>query len=297
MLLLEQIQRDIWNPNIKVSDLLRKLQTLAYRLGNKDLKNWIECELNDYAKDEDQLPEYRIIKNVSSIGHFIGPYGKQAINVNIPLYCLPVKEIAHLSKMILYENVATLESHIRKNELIYEEWDNSILAIYGQDIFQGMFCISARKRVDIALIEGIIDKIKTKISKFILEIELLNPQAGEAVLNSNPIPQDRISQIFNINISGNVQNLASGSYQSTIDQSISNNIPRDFLELLSKLKSSDIDEEIASEVADKIENLSVLVGTSEYKNAYIELMNIASSHVTVFAFLAPYIAMLTSYLN
>ncbi|MEG0179830.1 MAG: hypothetical protein RR654_09790, partial [Oscillospiraceae bacterium] len=48
--------------------------------------------------------------------------------------------------------------------------------------------------------EGIVDIVKTKILNFVLEIEVINPEAGEAKLNSNPIPQEKVSQIFNINI-------------------------------------------------------------------------------------------------
>ena len=51
MSLLREIQIDAINSNAKISDLLRKCQILAYRLGNEDFKNWISFELQGYPQD------------------------------------------------------------------------------------------------------------------------------------------------------------------------------------------------------------------------------------------------------
>lgn len=298
MSLLREIQNDAVNTNVKVSDLLRKCKILAYRLGNEDFKIWIENELNGYLNvKEEELPTYRVLEKLNSKGHFAGPFNSGIRNADIPIFNLPKKLQHNLSIVTLNRPIAELEDLANSESELSQPWNPLIVAKYGMQMYQGYNCIQAWKIISSSALVGIIDTIKTKILNFVLEIEMLNKDAGDVEINSNPIPQDKISQIFNINISGNVQNLASGNYQSTIDQNISNNIPQDFLELLSKLKSSDLDNEIATQVANKIENLSILVGTPEYKNAYTELMNFASSHVTVFAFLAPYIAMLTSYLN
>lgn len=298
MSLLRQIQNDAVNPNVNVSDLLRKCKILAYRLGSEQLNDWINFELEGYPQATEYLPDYRILRNVISQGRFVGTHGREAIGVNIPLFRLPKEEYDHLSQMRLYENIAVLVGWTNSSEAaVFEDWNSVILARYGRDIYPEMQCIEAYKIVDINLIKGISDLIRTKILNFALEIEMLNKDAGDVEINSNPIPQDKISQIFNINISGNVQNLASGNHHSTINQSISNNIPQDFLELLTKVQSSDLDAEIAKEISEKIENLGLLIGTPEYKNAYTELMNFASSHVTVFTFLEPYIGMLTNYLT
>ena len=126
---------------------------------------------------------------------------------------------------------------------------------------------------------------------------MINPEAGEASLNAHPIPQEKVNQIFNINITGNVQNLASGNHQSTIHQTASNSkIPEDFSNLLNELKKSNIENNVAQEVAIRIEKLGANVGKSEYANTYGELMSFVSNHVTVLGFLAPYLPMLSSYL-
>lgn len=64
MLLLREIQLDAVSSDTKVSDLLRKCQILAYRLGNEDFKNWISLELDGYPPITENLPNYRILKNI-----------------------------------------------------------------------------------------------------------------------------------------------------------------------------------------------------------------------------------------
>lgn len=298
MSLLREIQNDAVNTNVKVSDLLRKCKILAYRLGNEDFKIWIENELNGYSNvKEEELPAYRVLEKLNSKGHFAGPFNSGLRNADIPIFNLP-KELQHsLSIVTLNRPIAELEDLSNNESELSQSWNPLIVAKYGMQMYQGYNCIQAWKIISSSALVGIIDTIKTKILNFVLEIEMLDKDAGDVEINSNPIPQDKISQIFNFNIAGDVQNLASGNHQSAINQTISNTIPQDFLELLTKLKCSDLDDKTATDVAKKIENLGVLVGTSEYKKAYTELMSFASNHVTVLGFLAPYIPMLTSYLT
>ena len=84
---------------------------------------------------------------------------------------------------------------------------------------------------------------------------------------------------------------------SNIQQEVkSTKIPEDFIKLISDLKQSDIEDNIALEVEKRIEQLGIVVGTSQYKTQYSDLMSFVSNHVTVLGFLAPYIPMLTSFL-
>lgn len=127
---------------------------------------------------------------------------------------------------------------------------------------------------------------------------MINKDAGDVEINSNPIPQDKVSQIFNINISGNVGNLSSGNSNSNIQQEVTNTqLPEDFINLISDLKHSQIEDELALEVEKRLEQLGTVVGTHEYKTQYSDLMNFASNHVTVLGFLAPYLVMLTNFIT
>ena len=299
MSLLREIQNDAVNSDVKVSDLLRKCKILAYRLGNIDFKNWVEYELNGYPKDIiDILPDYRILNNVNSKGHFSGAFGSGLRNADMPTFNLPDVLQESLSKANFYSPIATLENLASSDiSVLTQDWKPIIIAHYGDNMYEGYVCMQAWKIIPTSFVIGMVDTIKTKILNFVLDIEMINKDAGDVEINSNPIPQEKVSQIFNITISGNVQNLASGNSHSNIQQTNNTQLPQDFIKLIQDLNQSDIDDEIASEVAKKIEILGASIGTSEYKSLYGELMGFVSNHVTVFSFLAPFIPMLTSYLS
>lgn len=299
MSLLREIQNDAVNSDVKVSDLLRKCKILAYRLGNIDFKNWVEYELNGYPKDiTDILPDYRILNNVNSKGHFSGPFGSGLRNADMPTFNLPEVLQESLSKANFYSPIATLENLASSDSsVLTQDWKPIIIAHYGANMYEGYVCMQAWKIIPTSFVIGMVDTIKTKILNFVLDVEMINKDAGDVGINSNPIPQEKVSQIFNITISGNVQNLASGNSHSHIQQETNNTqLPQDFIKLIHDLNQSDIDDEIASEVAKKIEILGASIGKSEYKSLYGELMGFVSNHVTVFSFLAPFIPMLTSYI-
>ncbi len=298
MSLLREIQIDAINSNAKISDLLRKCQILAYRLGNEDFKNWISFELQGYPQDPKNVPDYRIL-NVNSKGHFAGAFGSALNNADMLTYSLPEQLQKSLSKAYFFSPIATLESLTNdESEVLTQDWNPAIIAHYGSKMYEGYNCMQAWKVIPASAVVGIIDTVKTKILNFALEIELLNPQAGEAALNSNPIPQEKVTQIFNFNIAGNVQNLASGNHHSTIHQEINNSqIPEEFLNLLSTLRKSEIEEELVSDLELRIEKLGTSIGTPEYTSQYGELMSFLSNHVTIYTFLAPFIPMLSSYLS
>lgn len=299
MSLLREIQNDAVNSDVKVSDLLRKCKILAYRLGNIDFKNWVEYELNGYPKDIiDILPDYRILNNVNSKGHFSGAFGSGLRNADMPTFNLPEVLQESLSKANFYSPIATLENLASSDiSVLTQDWKPIIIAHYGDNMYEGYVCMQAWKIIPTSFVIGMVDTIKTKILNFVLDIEMINKDAGDVEINSNPIPQEKVSQIFNITISGNVQNLASGNSHSNIQQTNNTQLPQDFIRLIQDLNQSDIDDEIASEVAKKIEILGASIGTSEYKSLYGELMGFVSNHVTVLGFLAPFIPMLTSYLS
>lgn len=221
MSLLQQIQHDATSSDVSVSNLLRKCKILAYKLGNEDFKSWVEHELNGYPKDTKLLPSYRILESVHSKGNFSGAFGTAINNAGVPTYNLPDVLKENLTKALFFNSIASLESLTNDTaSTLSQEWDPLILAEFGDNMYENFICMQAWKVIPISFVIGIVDTIKTKILNFVLEIEMIDKNAGEVAINSNPIPQEKINQIFNISITGNVQNLASGNNQSTIDQEV-----------------------------------------------------------------------------
>lgn len=55
--LVDQLQQDALNPEIRVSDLLRRMKLTAAKLGLGDVGAWVNAELKGY--DGETIPEYR----------------------------------------------------------------------------------------------------------------------------------------------------------------------------------------------------------------------------------------------
>jgi hypothetical protein len=56
--IIEQIQRDPVDDQVRVSTLLRKVKLAAAKLGLGTIEDWVESELNGYTG---RVPDYRII--------------------------------------------------------------------------------------------------------------------------------------------------------------------------------------------------------------------------------------------
>jgi hypothetical protein len=211
MSLLREIQSAAVDQNGEVATLLRKCKILAVRLGNDEFKTWVDRELNGYTSVE-ELPPYRILQ-VESFGNFSGPFGSGLENAPIPPSCLPeqAQDLANKSYMLgpISGYASLLDGAERSNPR--ENWPADAVALFGRKIYQNMACLGAWKLIPRNAIVALIDTIKTRVLNFVLEIEAVAPDAGEAPPNQPPLSQDRVSQVFNTYISGSVQNLATGS--------------------------------------------------------------------------------------
>ena len=211
MSLLREIQNTAIDSNAELATLLRKCKVLAARLGNAEFKKWVESELSGY-KSKDELPDYRIL-HVNSKGHFSGAFGSGLRNADIPMFAIPEEFRENLKHSYLMEPVASMEALVANAEsgLAQEPWNPDLVAYVGQSIYQNMNCMQAWKVIPVTSVVAALDAIRNRVLSFVLEIEAEAPDAGDAPINSNPVSQERVHQIFNTYITGNVQNVATGN--------------------------------------------------------------------------------------
>lgn len=297
MSLLRQIQESAIDSNTDVASLLRKCKVLAARLGNDEFKQWVERELSGYDRKED-LPDYRVI-HVNSKGHFSGAFGSGIRNADIPMICIPKEFRENLEHAYLSVPIAALESLVGKSAdgTLQEPWDPSLVAHVGGDIYERMNCMQAWKVIPVAAVVGAIDSVRTRILNFALEIEAADPNAGEAALNSNPIPQERVQQIFNTYVTGDVHNLATGN-SGSVSQTVKN-IDTNSATLLDKLIStimeSNIPADAKSSMSESIEGMRSTLGSSSFKEHYLKFMGGLADHIQVLGpVIAPFLPALTA---
>lgn len=95
-------------------------------------------------------------------------------------------------------------------------WPPEFALKYASEYVHHGQCIKAWCEVSAAGVAGMLDKIKTKVLAFALQIEAEAPNAGDIESPAASIEERRVSQIFNTTINGAVQNYAAGA--SSINQ-------------------------------------------------------------------------------
>ena len=295
MSLLREIQDAAIDSNTELAVLLRKCKVLAARLGSPEFKQWVENELSGY-EDIDTLPEYRVMK-VNSKGHFSGPFQSGLRNADIPLSCIEKDFHKSLSHSYMAQAVAALESLVRDRSggTLQEPWNPDLVAYVGKNIYQGMNCMQAWKVIPVAGIVAALDAIRNRVLNFVLEIEAESPDAGEAPVNSNPVPQEKVHQIFNTYITGTVQNVATGSSnvsQNAVQNSINEEL---FKDLLDALNQSNGDKRVISELSSAVEKMQASQGEKGFRAHYQSFISLLSDHMQVFGpVVAPFLPTLSA---
>lgn len=209
MALIQNILNSALNDNVKLPDLLRKCKILATRLKNDDFKNWIDSELNGYPS-QNNLPSYRII-DVNAYGHLSGPFGAEMRNITIPSSCLPEKMRDWARKTYISQSISVLEDMVKGNQDNFKQvWPGDLVAMVANKIYKGYSLYAAWQDIPRGAFVSILDTVRTRILSFILEIEKEISDIDETPPGSQPLPQERVNQVFNNYIMGNVGNIASG---------------------------------------------------------------------------------------
>lgn len=281
MSLLRDIQQAAIDENSQVATLLRKCKVLATRLGSQEFSNWIDNELNGY-KNLDELPSYRVFR-VNSYGDFVGYFGRQGKNLPIPPGVFPEDIREYVETMKLTMSISSLASLAESEEGLREAWPPEVIRIMGAKIYEDMNCLSAWKALSHAALVGVIDTVRTRVLNFALQIEKEYPDAGEASINSMPVPEEKVSQVFNTYITGTVQNLATGSHHFKQQAQLSSG-PSDeiFGSLLEAVTKSSASQEAIAKMSALIEEMKGSQGSSNFKAHYLSFMSLLADHMQVF---------------
>jgi len=242
MSLLKEIQEASIDASVGVSVVLRKCLVLAARLGNANFENWVDAELNGY-QSKDDLPAYRVLR-VNSKGDFSGFAGSGLKNADIPMGCLPEEYRDAFSHSYLMGPISEYEAlvHSSKTDSLREPWLPDFVAHVGEDIWTDLNCMQAWKVVPYPSIVGLVEAVRNKILRFVIEVEKEAPDAGEPTGASAPLPEERVAHVFNTYVSGNVHNIAAGSTDFTQTGEF-NVLSHDFDSLASYLKNNGISED------------------------------------------------------
>ena len=211
MTLLREIQDAAVSSETPITDLLRKCKILAVPLGSKEFAEWVDRELNGYSTKE-ELPPYRI-GDVTSLGTFVGAFGRGAKNVPIPPSNIPKEWRDFATKAYMLQPISAYEQLLRNPEAgtFQSAWPTDIVKYVADQIIGGMNLISAWQQIPRGLVVSLIDSVRNRVLSFALDIEKVAPEAGEGSAGGAQISPDKVHQVFHTNIYGNVATYAAGN--------------------------------------------------------------------------------------
>lgn len=223
MNLFTEIQDDILGDK-PTSAILRKARILAFRLKNQELSDWVEFELNGY-EDVVTLPDYRKIDS-PILGDFLGAT-KRISNAPVLLDIFP-QEWHEKFKMLesainIGDGVIKIEADIdaahnaNKSEL-RASLPPSIFKYFSNRAYPNMVCLNAWKAISRQQLEQILETVRDRLQKFILELSDLYPDYTKVDFADSPsISQEKVNRLVQIVI------LKNSSFAGSINMTVEEN--------------------------------------------------------------------------
>ncbi|MBB2921313.1 hypothetical protein [Cellulomonas cellasea] len=219
MALLEQII-DGASGEASISSLLRQLRVLASRTGGATLDAWVSSELNGYGPDE-PLPPYRGPFRLAAFGHFLGSFGAQMKDAQIPPSTFP-EELRSVSfDQFLRNGIAEIEE-MSKSPITVLGWPADFVQLYNEGLASGLIqpflrrdfvCVQVKTPLPSHILIGILDAVRSRALDIALHLEREAPAAGQ--LSASTEERARAITIINNHITGPA-NVAIGSPGSTL---------------------------------------------------------------------------------
>lgn len=205
MSLLRQIQDSLSSANGDVETVLRKCKILAARLGSDNFSKWVDCELNGYAKPQ-PVPDYRRF-SVTHFASFIG-VGWRVPEAAVPVWVVPENHRDEFVETEFRDGIAKAIPLAEHGAIIQRP---DLVPYLQGKMYPDMNCQAVWAQIGGIEFQQLISAVKTRILDFSLKIEAENPDAGEAPLNTHPVPMEKLRPLVN-NFFGAVGSVAQQSH-------------------------------------------------------------------------------------
>ncbi|AVD60298.1 hypothetical protein ISO71_17200 [Morganella morganii subsp. morganii] len=289
--LFSEIRNDILNPESNITDILRKCAVLAYKINNDVFIKWTELELEGYD-DSDVLPDYRIVGTVIR-GDFTDGFRVSAPGMAIDKHLVPDYLQDSFGSGRLYYPASYLESLLLYSGDEDPRRDMPMAALHNfKNLYGDLYCIKAYEILPRMGCYSVVDSIKNKILKFLLEIEKKIENVEDIKLSKED--EKTITQTFTNNIYGNA-NIANASenFNQSI-QSQSDELINKLVTELVQLKGQGTDTNIIDAVIPHIEEIKHIKNQKGVMDKVASIMTIAGGSASVCTLIAPYIPMLSN---
>ncbi|WP_426037708.1 hypothetical protein [Brevundimonas sp. DC300-4] len=284
--LVEELQREALDPNVPVTQLLRKAKVVAVKLKLDMVSDWLDAELNGY-EDASTVPEYRV-----QPGHakwFNSVHGWLPIEG-------PSSTMDKLSYRKIQQPISSLEEYARRSD---SEWyvpfsQEMIKAMFGKQPYPpsqaGVF-------LDISRFVEIVDRVRGKVLDWALDLERAGI-TGEGLSFSTVEQQKashvtiKIEQMHGNLLSGDVSGPNAranfGSTDNSTNQIVHGDVFGDLRAAIESGVSGDEKAPLLAAVAD----MKAKQGGSGFVDAYQKFITSAANHMQL---VAPFLPALTTF--
>lgn len=250
MSLLHQIQESVVQEGADLGSILLKLRLLASRLGSDILEEWIKHESEGYPKDI-EVPSYRVV-GVSYHGTWSGPFGSGINNAQIPPYLIQKYAGDKWVNFEIRESIAAVDELLKSNTdgngTLGIDASNLILVLQGK-LYEGYACNDIRASISRTSLAEIQQAVRSRILELTLELEKRIPEVAQVAFGppgKQETNHDKVQQISQQIIYGNVTTAVAGGHGSNIMLSIGE---KDTEALIQFLEKSGIPKADATEIA------------------------------------------------
>ena len=171
---------------VAASDLLRKVQVAAHRLGAADVVAWVKSELTGYGTDS-PLPEYRM-RAAEVVGVYTGPMQQvREFNLSVRLSSLDRWWTVEMRQPVMeIQAFAEAEGNLSRKWSAYAVHEYEQSKLFALEFF-GLY--KAHHVITPQSLRGVIDVIRSKALEFALELQSADPDAGPlaARRSTNPL--------------------------------------------------------------------------------------------------------------
>lgn len=242
--LLDEISFDLVNDSVGLSNTLRKAKILASALGLPEFREWVDFELSGYP-DSEKVPNYRWFRP-TNYGTFSGPFQSGLKNVVLPTYNLPLQVKEFAENFYFLQGVGELEALNSDSHL---PWPSEMVLL-AKDAVQmsgGMILVHARQPIPSQVVVGVLDQVKNKLLDFVLALQ--ENKINIEQLNDRNDQRDVARNLFNINIYGDRNIVASGEH---LIQQVEPIQKGDIESLLERLRGIEVEDDDLSELEDAV---------------------------------------------
>ncbi|WP_100159639.1 AbiTii domain-containing protein [Proteus columbae] len=287
--LFSEIQNDILNPSSNITDILRKCSVLAYKINNDTFIKWTELELDGYDGD-DAIPDYRIVGTVIR-GDFSNRAGANHSALQIDKHLLPDFLQDSFGSGKVYYPVSYIESLLSysADDDPVRDIPMSALPLFNR-LYQGFFCTRAYEILPRMACYSVIDSIKNKTLRFLLEIEGKIENIEDIKLSKQD--EKIVTQTFNNHIYGNA-NVANASENFNQNLQVqSHDLIDKLLSELLEIKKQGKDSQIIDDIIPHIESMKSVKDQTGVMTKLVEIMTIAGGSASVLSVITPYVSKL-----